>query len=168
MKIPRCCAGLLLIIFIVSCPVSAFTAKSLDITVHDSLDAAITFEYELTWFENVAVFSRMVDPAAELAKALRSEFKKTVDVTGVSGNQARFLVDGYATRSGKDDLVTLSTPPLSFTRADRALQQYWFAPLISPDFSPAVTRITFPDGYYEEFYNLESIPAVRHSIMQPR
>jgi hypothetical protein len=57
-----------------------------------------------------------------------------------------------------------STPALSFQNAQRALNQYWFAPLINPDFSPDITQITFPDGYHEEFYNQIAIPAISHTI----
>ena len=41
----------------------------------------------------------------------------------------------------------MKTPALSFQGAEAVLNQYWFAPLISPDFSPDVTRVVFPDQY---------------------
>jgi hypothetical protein len=44
------------------------------------------------------------------------------------------------------------------------VNQYWFAPLVSPDFSPVVTMIVFPDGYREKFYNVISIPSVTRRV----
>ena len=59
--------------------------------------------------------------------------------------------------------VTLKTPSLSFEAAQKVLESYWFAPLISPDFSPTVTKVQFPDGYEETFSDAISIPAITHT-----
>ncbi len=148
----------------VACPAHAFTAKSLDITIQDSTDAIITFDYELSWFESIAVFSRIADPSAELVKALKSEFNKNVEVISVTGNHVQLWVQNYATRKENDGTATLNAPALSFRNAEKALNNYWFAPLISPDFSPEITRVSFPDGYSEEFYNQDQIPSLSHSM----
>jgi hypothetical protein len=58
----------------------------------------------------------------------------------------------------------MTTPALSFEEAEKVLQQYWFAPLINPDFSPAVTTITYPDGYQEKFYDISRIPKTTHTL----
>jgi hypothetical protein len=58
----------------------------------------------------------------------------------------------------------MTTPQISFARAQEILQRYWFAPLISADFAPRVTTITFPDGYQATFNDVLSIPAVSHEI----
>ena len=145
-------------------PVHAFTAKTLDITVQENTDAVIAFDYELSWFENIAVFMRITDPGTELQKALESSYGKPVLVTKTDGGESRFIVQGYATKIEHDGNVTLVTPALSFAKAEKILNQYWFAPLISPDFSPEVTRVNFPDDYTEEFYNQISIPALRHTL----
>lgn len=155
---------LILVLFVVVCPVQAFTAKNLDIMVQDNADATITFTYELSWFEQAAVFSKIADPATELARALRTQFNKNVEVTSISGNTAQFRVEGFATKKEKDGVVSLISPSLSFKNAEKALKKYWFAPLISPDFSPEVTRVSFPDGYAAEFYNVDTIPSVRHVV----
>ncbi|NMB78207.1 MAG: hypothetical protein GYA23_03850 [Methanomicrobiales archaeon] len=158
------CAVLILLAAIIACPAQAFTAKTLDITIQDSSDAVITFSYELSWLEQAAVFSKIADPANELARALRTQFNRDVDVISVTGNSAQFRVKDFATRKENAGTVTLIAPSLSFKNAEKALQRYWFARLINPDFSPDVTRVSFPDGYNEEFYNLETIPSVRHTI----
>jgi hypothetical protein len=157
-------AALVLVLFLAVCPAQAFTAKNLDITVQDSGDAIISFEHALTWYENAAVFSRIADPGTELAKALRSQFGRNVEVTTISGNHAQFLIENFASRKDSNGMVTMQTPPLSFRNAEQVLNRYWFARFISPDFSPEVSRVSFPDGYAEEFYNQDQIPAVHHSM----
>ncbi len=158
---------LILVLLIVVCPVQAFTAKNLDISIQDNTNAIITFSYDLSWYENIAVFSRIADPGAELAKALRAQFRKNVEVTSVTGNQAQFLVENFATRTVNDGTVSLNTPSLSFKNAEKALNKYWFAPLIRPDFSPEISRVSFPDGYSEEFYNQDFIPSIHHTLGMP-
>ena len=58
----------------------------------------------------------------------------------------------------------MTTPSQSFERAEKVLKNCWFAPLISPDLSPTVTTITFPNGYREQYYDQISIPSVSHTI----
>ena len=154
----------ILVLWSCTIPVQAFTAKNLDVAVQGSGDAIITFDYELTWFENIAVFIHIADPAIELKKALESNFNKPVEVIRADGGESQFSVQGFATVKEKDGAITMKTPALSFAEAEKILNQYWFAPLISPDFSPDVTRVRFPDGYVEEFDNQISIPAVTHTL----
>jgi hypothetical protein len=157
-------AGLFFIALLLVCPAQAFTAKGLDIAVQDNTDAVITFTYELSWFEHAAVFARIGDPGTELKKALENNFHKPVDVTRAGAGMTQFLVKGFAAEKVKNGTVTLTTPALSFEKAEQVLQQYWFAALISPDFSPEVTRVTFPDGYTETFYNQDRIPKISHVL----
>jgi hypothetical protein len=158
---------LILVLILAACPVQAFTAKTLDIEILDSGDGLITFDYELSWYENLAVFSRMADPGLEFAKAAKSQYKKDVDVLSVSEKQARFRVSSLATRKESNGEVSLVTPALSFKGAQKALQNYWFAPLIQVDFSPEISRVRFPDGYTEEFYNQDQIPSIDHNTGMP-
>jgi hypothetical protein len=154
----------ILILWSCTGPVQAFTAKNLDVAVQGSGDAIITFDYELSWFENIAVFMHIADPAIELKKALESNFNKPVEVIRADGGESRFTVQGFATVKVKDGTTTMKTPGLSFAEAQKVLEQYWFAPLVSPDFSPEVTLVRFPDGYVEEFDNQISIPPVTHTL----
>lgn len=147
-------------------PALAFTANNLDIAVSDNADAVITFDYELTWAENAAVFMRITDPSLELKRALESNFKKTVDVIGTGNGRSQFIVHEFATRREKDGATVMSTPALSFVNAEKVLKQYWFAPFIDPDFSPSITRVSFPDGHSYEFDDQISIPALRHTLSE--
>jgi hypothetical protein len=157
-------AGLVFIALLLVCPAQAFTAKNLEITVQDNTDAVITFDYELSWFENVAVFVRIGDPGTELKKALESNFNKPVQITEADPGRSQFFVKGFATRQFKDGVTTMNTPSISFREAETVLKQYWFAPLISPDFSPDVTRVSFPDGYTQTFSNQDQIPVISHVL----
>ena len=158
-------AGILVLaLWFAASPVRAFTAKNLDIAVQDNTDAVITFDYDLTWFENAAVFMRIADPGIELKKALESSYRKPVVVTKTDGGESCFVVTGFASKQERNSTVTMKTPAISFVEAEKILNRYWFAPLISPDFSPAVTRVTFPDGYFEEFINQIEIPAISHPL----
>jgi hypothetical protein len=156
--------GLFFVAFLLVCPAQAFTAKSLDITVQDNTDAVITFAYELSWYENAAVFVRIGDPGTELKKALESNFHKPVLVTEAGAGRSQFYVKGFAAKKVNNSTVTLITPAMSFREAEQVLKTYWFAPLISADFSPAVTRVMFPDGYTETFSEQDQIPRVSHVL----
>ncbi|MCX6691020.1 MAG: hypothetical protein NTW33_02935 [Methanoregula sp.] len=158
-------AGILLLaIWFFANPAQAFTAKSLDISVQQNADAVITFDYELSWVENIAVFMRIADPGLELKKALESNYKKPVVVTVADGGRSQFIVQGFASPQEHNGTVTMKSPALSFVEAENVLNQYWFAPFINPDFSPETTRVSFPDGYFEEFANEISIPSISHTL----
>jgi hypothetical protein len=167
--LPRTCLCLVLgIVVLISCicPVQAFTAKSLDVVVQENGDAIITFDYSLNLMENAAVFTRITDPSTELKKALAANYNRDVDVIGTSSSEAIVLVHGFAASSTDNGVVTMTTPALSFQSAERVLKQYWFAPLISVDFSPEITRVIFPDGYIAEYSNQIAIPRITHTLIR--
>jgi hypothetical protein len=158
-------AGIVILALLaISCPVQAFTAKTLDITVLDNTDAIITFDYELTWYENVVVFANIVNPGAELAKAVKSQFNWDVSVDSVTPSQVRLTVYGFASRSDGNGVVAMKTPALSFQNAEKVLNKYWFARFVSPDFTPEMTYVNFPDGYSETFAGQAGIPSITHVL----
>ena len=158
-------AGILMLVLLSAAqPVQAFTAKNLDIAVQDNTDAVITFTYDLTWYEHAAVFMRIADPGNELKNALESSYGKTVMVTKADGSESRVVVSGFASKQEHDNTVIMTTPALSFVEAEKILNQYWFARFITPDFSPELTTVRFPDGYRETFSNQISIPAIVHTM----
>ena len=155
--------GLCLLAFAVM-PVQAFTVRSLTMTVAPNGDAQVDIHYDLTLFEEGAIFFRISDPAAELKKAFDTNSKHPVTVIQATGSSARVLIPSFASLNTDGDTTTMVTPSLSFEKAQRVLNQYWFAPLISPDFSPDMTTIIFPDGYRASFYNVLVIPSVPHQL----
>ena len=160
-------AGILTIILILFIlPVQAFTADSLEINVQDNGSAEIQFGYTLNWIEHIAVYLRIANPNDELSRAFENNLHIPVKVEQVDSNSIRVSVSNFAQRSiDKDGRTSMSTPALSFEEAEKVLQQYWFAPLINPDFSPAITIITYPDGYQEKFYDISRIPKTIHTIL---
>lgn len=156
--------ALLVMFAVATVPAQAFTADTLDITVQENGDAAITFTYQLNWFEYIVVYLRIADPATQLQNALESNLGRTVVVHSVSPGMLSLDVEGFASVQEDAPGMTYSTPTLSFTAAQRYLQQQWFSGLVSADFSPAATTIRFPDGYTQQFYDQDTIPAVTHTI----
>jgi len=158
-------AGLCLLVF-ATMPVQAFTVRSLDMTLEPDGDAHVDIDYDLTLFEEGAIFFRISDPAAELKKAFDANSNHPVIVTQATGSSARILIPSFATVTTDGNTVTMLSPSVSFERAQNVLDQYWFAPLISPDFSPDVTTIIFPDNYRRSFNNLLVIPSVSHQLTE--
>lgn len=143
-------------------PVQAFTAKSLTMTIAPNGDAEMNMQYELSFFEQSAVFFQIADPAQELKKAFDTNSPEPVTVPEASRSSAIILVPEFATVS--KDGKTITTPSVSFEKAEQVMNGYWFAPLVSPDFSPAVTLIRFPDGDRVVYYDVLTVPSINHEI----
>ncbi len=155
---------LLLALLLAIVPAEAFTADALTIGLSENGDAQIDFEYTLSFLEKVAVFLKIGDPNEELKKALENNMHLPVSVEEVTDSSARFMVSGFATRKEGKNSFSLQTPPLSFAKAEEVLNQYWFASLIQPDFSPGTTTITYPDGYTKTYTDKISIPKTSHTV----
>jgi hypothetical protein len=148
-------------------PASAFTMNSLSITVAGNGDAQVDMAYTLSFVEQTAVFFRIADPAAQLKSAFDNGGSRPVTVTQATSSSAHVEIPSFASVTPADGKKsTVTTPSLSFERAQAVLNSYWFAPLVSPDFSPAVTTITFPDGYKAYYYDQISIPSVTHQLVK--
>jgi hypothetical protein len=74
------------------------------------------------------------------------------------------LIPGFADVKTGSDRVTMVTPALSFARARQVMDGYWFAPLISPDFSPGITTVIFPDGHKNTYYDVLTLPSITHRL----
>jgi hypothetical protein len=156
--------AVILMLLAVAVPVQAFTAENLNISIGPDGGAAITFSYQLNWLEYLAVFIRIADPAAELQKVLEGEFHQPVTIREVTAGRVSLYVPGFAVVQTAGDSTRYTTPEMSFAGADRILRQQWFSGLVTPDFSPAVTVVRFPDGHEERFTNQEIIPVIRYVI----
>lgn len=145
-------------------PVQAFTAKSLTITLAPDGDAEMNMQYELTFFEQSAVFFQIADPAQELKKAFDMNSREPVTVLETTSSSATILVPGFADVDTKGATSTMITPQVSFEKAQQVMNGYWFAPLVSPDFSPGVTMVRFPDSYRVVYYDALILPSVSHVL----
>jgi hypothetical protein len=155
--------SLLALAFMIS-PAGAFSAHSLQIDVAANGDANVTFDYSLSWLETIAVFFKIAQPEQELKGALEDVSGKPVSVVSVESNSAVFSVIGFAAVTETESGKVYTTPGMDFTAAEEKLKSYWFAPLISADFSPDVTSILFPDGYEETFYDQSFVPFQSHEV----
>ncbi|HUU74800.1 MAG TPA: hypothetical protein VMW63_01790 [Methanoregulaceae archaeon] len=157
--------ALIIVLCMVSVPSQAMTAEYLEIRVDDEGEAQITFDYSLSLFENIAVFLRIADPAKELKSALESNSGKSVRVISISNGRVVMAVDDFAHVRHTGGRTIIRTPGMSFKEAEQILKGYWFAPLISIDFSPSVTRIVFPDGYTQVYYDQIEIAPITHEFL---
>jgi hypothetical protein len=154
----------LLLLALAVMPAQAFTLKSVTIHLEQNGDAQIGMEYDLSFFEQSAVFLHIADPAGELQSAFESGSTNTVSVTKATSSSAQIDVPSFASVTTTDGKTIMTSPAVSFERAQDVLSSYWFAPLVSPDFSPGVTTITFPDGHREYYYDQIHVPSVTHRI----
>lgn len=157
--------GFMVVLFAVA-PATAFVSESLSITVYENGDSHIRFTYRLSWLERLAVFLKIVAPADEFKKALKRYSGREITVDAVTGNVAAFIVPGFSRRKQADDAVIYRTPAVNFAFAQKLLQNYWFAPLVQVDLSPAMTTVCFPDGYVEFIPDEVSIPAISHTVVK--
>lgn len=147
-------------------PVQAFTAKSLTVTLAPNGDAEMNMQYELTFFEQTAVFFQIADPAEELKKAFDTHSEEPVTVLETTSTSAIIDVPGFATVMNGGTTSTMVTPHVSFEKAQQVMDGYWFAPLVSPDFSPGVTMVRFPDGHRDVYYDALTLPSVSRALEQ--
>jgi hypothetical protein len=145
-------------------PVQAFTAKSLTIILSPDGDADLDMRYDLSFIEQSAVFFKIADPAMELKNAFDSHSSEPVTVTEATSSSAVVHIPSFADMSKTGTKTTVITPSLSFARAQQVMDEYWFAPLVSPDFSPGITTIIFPDGYRAVYYDELTLPSVSHLL----
>jgi hypothetical protein len=145
-------------------PVQAFTAKSLTITLAPDGDAELNMNYDLSFVEQSAVFFKIADPAEELKNAFDTHSSEPVTVTSATSSSAVVLIPSFADVSRAGTKTTMVTPSLSFERAQQVLEGYWFAPLVSPDFSPGITTVIFPDGHRATYYEALTVPSVSYTL----
>ena len=145
-------------------PVQAFTAKDLTITLDPVGNAEVVMQYQLSVPEYFGVYLQVADPRLELKRALDSSLNKDVTVESFDSSSARISIPSFGSLMNQSGGMKMNTPTMSFAKAQAAVQKYWFAPLISPDFSPETTSIIFPDGYTAGFTNEMTIPSVSHTL----
>ncbi len=164
MKFSYLLLGSLCILFFAVMPAQAFTAKTLTITLNGNGDAQVDMQYDLTFVEQAAIFFHVANPASELQNALQENLNEPVTVVQADDSSAEVIISSFAQVTQSGGITTMATPAFSFAHAEEVMKQYWFAPLISPDLTPQVTTITFPDGYQATFNDLISIPSVSHTV----
>jgi hypothetical protein len=145
-------------------PAQAFTSKALTINIDANGNAQVDFQYGLSFTEQAAVLFNVANPSKELKSALENNLNREVTVVKADSSSAEVIIPSFAAISQSNGTETMTTPAFSFANAQKAIQQYWWASLISVDMSPDVMTITFPDGYQATYNNQISFPSVSHQI----
>jgi hypothetical protein len=159
-----CTVALLLLLAAAVLPASALTSDALEVAVNETGDAEVDFQFTLTWYERVAVWLNLISPADTMKEALSAYSDKEVDVLSVTDASTSMLVYGFARVEAAENATLYRTPELRFADSEAIAAQYWFGPLLDIDTTPAVTTITFPDGYFETFSDAQTIPSIEHQI----
>jgi hypothetical protein len=155
----------LLAFALVTMPASAFTAKTLVISIEENGDSNINFNYHLTWMENLA-YSLIPHKEWIVESALNSKFpQKEVDDIRVSRTNTYLTVKGFAKVTTTGSITTYKTPIVSFRIAEDLLDNYpRIKKAIKPDFSPEKTIVKFPgSGDQYTYTNVEEIPRIIYS-----
>ena len=163
-KIILCCLLLACCSSFIVIPVHAFTANSLDITVNKNGDAVATFRFTLDGIiENSIPQSVLED---QLKKGLTTSAEPP-ELLSMDRSSAVLLMKKFADTSDVPTGTEYRTATMDFKKAEIALQNSAISSAVSADFSPDTVSLTFPDSYKREFSNVDVLPAVFHTVIDP-
>ena len=163
-KIILCCLLLACCSSFIVIPVHAFTANSLDITVDKNGDAVATFRFTLDGIiENSIPQSVLED---QLKKGLTTSTEPP-ELLSMDRSSAVLLMKKFADTSDVPTGTEYRTATMDFKKAEIALQNSALSSAVSADFSPDTVTLTFPDSYKREFSNVDVLPAVFHTVIDP-
>jgi hypothetical protein len=154
---------LLVLAIFSSTPAAAFHARYLDIAIDREGNATVTFEYNLSWIEQVLAFLGAVRPDRDLERIFSATTGGKVETLSAGDRATTFAVEGFAavTRAAPGSIY--DTRPLNLSWGQAGYESSILAPILSPDFSPDVTVIRFPDAYSVTFHDQLVIPNITHS-----
>ena len=155
----------LALMVVCSSPVFGFTAQSLDITIEKNGDATAVFQYALEGVIENAVPQSLLQE--ELIKGL-STSSEPPTVIAFDRTGATMLLRKFAQVSDTDKGTEYMTASMDFTKAEIALENSALNYVISADFSPQRSKVTFPDGYFREFFDMSTLPSLTHTVIDPK
>jgi hypothetical protein len=153
-----CCSSFVVI------PALAFTANSLDITVDKNGDAVATFRFTLEGIIENTIPQSMLEE--ELKKGLTTSAEPP-DLISMDRSTAVLRMRNFAATSDVPTGTGYLTVSMDFKLAEIALQNSALSSVVSADFSPETITLTFPDSYQQKFYNVDVLPAVFHTVIDP-
>jgi hypothetical protein len=154
-----CLAGHLLIT-----PAHAFTANSLDIVVDKNGDAVATFRFTLEGILENAIPQSVLEEELKSGLTTSSEPPELLSMDRSSATlMMKKFADTYDVATGTEYM----TATMDFKKAEIALESSAISSVITADFSPSKIVLIFPDGYSREFNNLDVLPAVSHTVIDP-
>lgn len=155
---------LLCMAFFITVPVHAFTADSLDITVDKNGDATAVFQFTLEGLIENAIPQSMLEE--QLLKGLSSSSEPPTLVS-MDRSRATLILKKFANTYDSARGTDYQTSSMDFRKAEIALQNSAVSSVITADFSPATATLKFPDGYTRTFSDVESLPSVTHTVVDP-
>ncbi|MDD1694809.1 MAG: PEGA domain-containing protein [Methanoregula sp.] len=149
---------------LIAAPVHAFTAESLDITVDKSGDASATFRFTLDGLIENAIPQSMLEE--QLVNGLASS-SEPPQLVSMDRSSATIVLKKFALVNDVPTGTEYVTSTMDFKKAEIALQNSAVSSVISADFSPAKVTVTLPDNYARTFNNVDSLPSITHTIVDP-
>jgi len=145
-------------------PVHAFTANSLDIVVEKNGDATATFRFTLEGIVENAIPQSVLED--QLKKGL-STGPEPPDLISMDRSNAVLLLRKFADTSDVETGTEYRTESMDFKKAEVALQNSGLGGAVTADFTPDSVTVTFPDSYKKSFSNVDSLPAITHTVIDP-
>ena len=145
-------------------PVQAFTADSLDITIDKNGDATAVFRFTLEGLIENAIPQSVLEE--QLMKGLSSGSEPPTLVS-MDRSHASIILKKFANTYDSPQGTDYQTSSMDFRKAEIALQNSAVSSVIFADFSPATATLIFSDGYVRTFTDVESLPSITHTIIDP-
>ena len=161
---PLFLCGILCITLLLVAPVQAFTADSLSITVAKNGDATAAFTYTLDGVIENAIPESILQE--QLVKGLATS-SDPPEVLSFSKSEADLYLKNFALVTDVPTGTEYQTASMDFKKAQIALQNSAVSTVISADFSPKVTTVTFPDGYSRQLTSSSVLPSLDHTVIDP-
>jgi hypothetical protein len=163
-KIILCCLILACCSSFIVIPVQAFTAHSLDLIVDKNGDAIATFRFTLEGVIENSIPQSVLEEEVTKGLTTSSEPPELLSMDKSSATlRMKKFADTYDVPMGTE----YRTPTMDFKKAETALQNSGLGSVVSADFSPETIILTFPDSYQREFSNVDVLPAVFHTVIDP-
>ncbi|MGA9622325.1 MAG: PEGA domain-containing protein [Methanoregula sp.] len=162
--LPAIMCGFLCLAFLVVAPAAAFTADSLNITVGTNGDATAVFQFTLDGVIENAIPQSILEN--QLVQGLATGASQT-QIISFNNSEATLLLKNFATTNDVPTGTEYQTASMNFTKAQIALQNSAVSTVISADFSPEITTVTFPDGYSRQFFSSSVLPSLDHIVVNP-
>jgi PEGA domain len=153
------CAALLLTV-----PVYAFTADSLTISIAKNGDATAVFGFTLEGLLENAIPQSVLED--QLKNGLAGSTGST-ELISMDRSSATLLMKQFASAHDVAQGTEYQTGSMDFKKAEIALKNSAVSSVITADFSPATVTVTFPDGYARSFSNVDSLPSLTHTVIDP-
>jgi len=144
--------------------VQAFTSNSLDLIIDKNGDAVATFHFTLEGFIENSIPQSVLEEEVTKGLTTSSEPPELLSMDRSSATlRMKKFADTYDVPAGTEYL----TATMDFKKAEAALENSAISGFVSADFSPKTIVLTFPDSYKREFSDVDVLPAVSHTVIDP-